>query len=72
LDIESKRRQLTRKRAALEAQIAALKAEFEGEEAEITRVLNQENQLVKQLQVDEVAMARSRHADKAIVRRNGH
>ena len=32
LDIKSKQRQLARKRAALEAQIAALKAEFEGEE----------------------------------------
>jgi len=72
LDIESKQRQLTRKRAALEAQIAALKAEFEGEEAEIARVLSQENQLVQQVQIDEVAMARSRQADKVMDRRNGH
>jgi circadian clock protein KaiC len=72
LEIESKQRNLDRKRAALEAQIAALKSEFEGEEAEIARVLNRENQLVKQVKMDEVAMSRSRQADKAIVRRNGH
>jgi len=72
LDIESRQRQMTRKRAALEAQIAALKAEFEGEEADIARVLNQENQLIKQLQIEEVAMARSRQADKSIIPRNGY
>jgi circadian clock protein KaiC len=72
LDIESKQRNLKRKRAALEAQIAALRAEFEGEESEITRILKQENQLVRQVQVDEAKMARSRQADKFVVRRNGH
>jgi circadian clock protein KaiC len=72
LDIESKQRNLERKRAALEAQIAALRVEFEGEEAEIARVLKQENQLVKQLRVDEGEMARSRQADKVIARRNGN
>jgi circadian clock protein KaiC len=71
LDIKSKQHQLARKRVALEAQIAALKAEFEGEEAEIDRVMQQENQLVKQLEMDEVAMARSRQADKMTLR-NGH
>ena len=72
LDIDAKKRGLARKRAAMEAQIAALKAEFEGEEVEIARELNLENQLVKQLEVDEVAMARSRRADKEAVPRNGH
>ena len=59
LDIDSKKRNLNRKRAALEAQIAALRAEFDGEEAEISKVLNQENQLVQQLRADETDMARS-------------
>jgi circadian clock protein KaiC len=71
LDLESKQRQLARKRAALEAQIIALQAEFEGEEAEIAQLLNQEHQVVKQLQIDEVAMARSRQADKVTIRGNG-
>jgi circadian clock protein KaiC len=72
LDIDAKKRGLARKRAAMEAQIAALRAEFEGEEVEIARELNLESQLVKQLEVDEVAMARSRRADKEAVPRNGH
>jgi len=71
LEIGSKQRKLDRKRAALEAQIAALKAEFEAEEAEVGRVLAQENQLVRQLQMDEVAMGRSRRADKSATS-NGH
>jgi len=58
-------------RAALEAQIAALKAEFDAEEVEVGRVLAQENQLVKQLQMDEVAMGRSRGADKRVTHSNG-
>jgi circadian clock protein KaiC len=72
LEIEARERELARKRAALEAQIAALRAEFEAEENEITRVLRQESQLVQQLQIEEVAMARSRQADKVLGRRNGH
>ena len=72
LEIEAKQRNLNRKRAAMEAQIAALRADFDGEESEISRVLKQENQLVRQLRTDETDMARSRQADKAAVRRNGH
>ncbi|HWC61918.1 MAG TPA: circadian clock protein KaiC [Verrucomicrobiae bacterium] len=71
MEIETKKRQLARKRAALEAQIAALKAEFEGEEAEIGRVLNQESRFVQQVEIDEVAMAQSRQADKSTTPRNG-
>jgi circadian clock protein KaiC len=71
-EIGSKKRQLERKRAALEAQITALRAEFEAEEVEAGRVLSQENQLVRQLQMDEVAMSRSRRADKAVIPPNGN
>jgi circadian clock protein KaiC len=70
-EIAAKKRKLDRKRAALEAQIAALRAEFEAEEVETGRVLARENQLVKQLEMDEVAMARSRRADKSVIPRNG-
>jgi circadian clock protein KaiC len=72
LEIESKQRHLNRKRAALEAKIAALRAEFDGEESEISRGLKRENQLVQRLRTDETAMARSRQADRASVRSNGH
>ena len=63
LDIEAKRRTLERKREAIEAQIAVLRAEFEGAEAELTKELKQETARAKQLEVDEVDMARSRRAD---------
>jgi len=72
LEIGSKQHKLERRRAALEAQIAALRAEFDAEETEVSRELSQENQLVKQLEMDEVAMERSRRSDKAAEPRNGH
>ncbi len=71
LEIETKRRAIMRKRAALEAQIAALRAEFEGESAELDKVVKQESSRIEQLRVDEIAMAQSRRADKAVARRNG-
>lgn len=71
LEIDAKKRTLARKRAALEAQIAALRAEFEGEEAEMAKVLKQETSRVEQLKTEEVEMARSRKADGAFVGRNG-
>ena len=87
MDIEAKRRTLERKRKAIEAQIAALRAEFEGAEADLTKELRQETARAKQLEVDEVDMARSRQADagrgrptvmgrvrqtdKTVARRNG-
>ncbi|HLX69866.1 MAG TPA: circadian clock protein KaiC [Verrucomicrobiae bacterium] len=71
LEIETKRRAIMRKRAALEAQIAALRAEFEGESAELDKAVKQESSRIEQLRVDEIAMAQSRRADKAITRRNG-
>ena len=70
-EIGSRKRKSDRKRAALEAQIAALRAEFEAEEAEAGRMLAQENQLVRQLEMDETEMSRSRRADKLAVPRNG-
>jgi circadian clock protein KaiC len=71
LEVEAKQRARMRKRAALEAQIAALRAEFESDEAEATKLAKEETQRVEQLQTDEAAMGRSRQADKASVRRNG-
>ena len=71
LEIDAKKRSLARKRAALEAQIAALRAEFEGEEAELAKVLKQETNRVEQLKTEEVEMARSRKADSVFAGRNG-
>src|SRR5262249_60523283 len=71
LDVEVKKRGLARKRAALEAQIVALRAEFEADEAELEKVFKRESNRVEQLRVDRVAMGRSRQADKAVAGRNG-
>jgi hypothetical protein len=69
--IELKQRNLDRKRAALEAQIAVLRSEFEAEEIEAFTVLNQENENLAQINSEEVSMARSRHADPEKPGRNG-
>ena len=71
LEMEAKQRMLERKRAAIEAQIAAMRAEFEGAEAELTKELKQETARVRQLQVDELDMARSRKADRKTAGLNG-
>jgi circadian clock protein KaiC len=71
LEIEAKQRHIKRKRAALEAQIAALRADFEAEEAEMSKVLKQETSRAEQLRVDEVDMGRSRGAETVSVPRNG-
>jgi circadian clock protein KaiC len=57
------------KRAALEAQIAALRAEFSGEEAIITRTVSKDKLRGAVLALDEAAMGRSRRGD--IVKING-
>jgi circadian clock protein KaiC len=71
LEVEAKQRHLARKRAALDAQIAALQAEFEAEEAEMAKMIKEQSQRAKQIEDDSQAMARSRHADGLVVRRNG-
>ena len=68
---EAERQQLALgcKRAALEAQIAALRAEFSGEEAIITRTVRKEKQRGAVLALDEAAMGRSRKGD--VIKGNG-
>jgi circadian clock protein KaiC len=71
LNEEAERQQLALecKRAALEAQIAALRAEFSGEEAIITRTVSKDKQRGAVLALDKVAMGRSRQGD--VVKSNG-
>jgi len=68
---EAERQQLAMdcKRAALEAQIAALRAEFSGEEAILTRTVSMDKQRGAVLALDEAAMGRSRKGD--VVKTNG-
>jgi circadian clock protein KaiC len=65
LDEEAERQQLALecKRAALEGQIAALRAEFSAEEATIARIFSQDKQREASLALDKAAMGRSRQHD---------
>jgi len=71
LNEEAERQQLALecKRAALEAQIAGLRAEFSSEEAIITRTASMDKQREASLALDEAAMGRSRKGDA--VKNNG-
>ena len=71
LDEEAERQQLALecKRAALEGQIAALRAEFSAEETIIARSVGQDKQRGAVLASDEVEMGRSRQSD---VKSNGN
>jgi circadian clock protein KaiC len=62
-EVESKQRVLNRKREALEAQIAALRREFEAAEDALLRNLGEQQQRAESLQEDRKRMAVSRHAD---------
>jgi circadian clock protein KaiC len=65
LAMQKRIRDLERKRKALEAQMAALRADLEGEEEEI-RMITEEDQIqAKLLAGDRAAMARNRFADAA-------
>jgi circadian clock protein KaiC len=61
--IDLRRRELERKRKALEAQIAADRARFEVEEAELKLLLDQEQTATDRVRLDHEAMSRSRKAD---------
>lgn len=61
--VARKRRELEQKRNALEAQIAALRTEFEIEESELELLLAAEVAVDQQLVNDRADMARSRRAD---------
>jgi circadian clock protein KaiC len=71
LSEEAERQQLALecKRAALDAQVAALRAEFSGEEAIITRTVSKDKQRGAVLALDEAAMGLSRKGDA--VKSNG-
>ena len=62
-EAERKERELTRKREALEARIAALRKEFESEEEEAEKVIGQESTQEKLIAANREAMTRSRQAD---------
>jgi circadian clock protein KaiC len=62
-DIERKKREIERKRRTLEAQIAALHADFESEESEAVKMIETEQDIIKQLERDKIEMRESRKTD---------
>ncbi len=62
-EVESQRRRLDRRRAALEAQIASLRAELEGEEEDLERQTREMTLREEATRTNRVAMASARHAD---------
>jgi len=63
-EIERRQRELERKRQVMEAQIVALRADFEAEEEEIKRIMAQEQLQEQVLTADRAQMALMRGADK--------
>jgi circadian clock protein KaiC len=64
-EIEGRNRELERKRQAMEAQIAVLRAEFEVEQVETTKTMGQDQTRAGVLAGDRVQMARLRQGDAA-------
>ena len=62
-EIEQKQQELARKRRMLEARMALLQAEFESEEIQIRRLIQQEQARDARLVEDRQEMAKSRQAD---------
>jgi circadian clock protein KaiC len=69
-DIERKQRELARRRAALEAQITALRAEFDAVEHEARIVSEQDSAREAQLEQNRSAAAIRRGAEAAPTKRN--
>ena len=63
-ETQSKRHNLERKRQAMEAQVAVLRAEYEVEEAEAARMIGQDRTRAGVLAGDRVRMAHERQSDK--------
>jgi circadian clock protein KaiC len=63
-ETENRRLELKRRRKALEAQIAALRAEFEAQETETLGIIEQEQEREAQLEQERVDMGLSRKEDK--------
>jgi circadian clock protein KaiC len=62
-EVERRKLELERKRRVIEAQIAAMRAEFEAQEAEMTNIIGQEQAREAHLTQERLDMAFSRQAD---------
>jgi circadian clock protein KaiC len=61
-DVESRKREIARKRKALEAKVATMRADFESEEAEANNIIEEEMEMIKRIEQDKMEMAKSRKA----------
>ncbi|TPV32774.1 circadian clock protein KaiC [Paucihalobacter ruber] len=62
-EIEFKIREIERKRKELEAQVEAMRTDFKSEETEANKIIEEEQQMMKQLEQDKKVMATSRKAE---------
>jgi circadian clock protein KaiC len=62
-NIERKKREIERKRRALDAKIESLHSELESEESETRKLIEREQETIKQLEQDKIEMAESRKTD---------
>ncbi|MBE0662482.1 MAG: circadian clock protein KaiC [Bacteroidales bacterium] len=62
-DLEIKKREVATKRRALEAKIANLNADFDAQEYDAIKVIETEEEMIKQLEQDKIEMAESRKVD---------
>jgi circadian clock protein KaiC len=60
--IELQKRDIGRKREAMEAKLETMRADFESEEVEALRIIDEEQQMIKRLEQDKLKMAVSRNA----------
>ena len=63
-DIESKQREIERKKVAIEAQITVLRAQFETEKEDLERLIKGTLQREKTLVADDLFMSKARQADE--------
>ena len=61
-DVESRKREIARKRRALEAKVATMRADFESEEAEAYNIIEEEMEMIKRIEQEKIEMAKSRKA----------
>ncbi|MDD4107493.1 MAG: circadian clock protein KaiC, partial [Prolixibacteraceae bacterium] len=61
-DIELKKREMARKRRALESKIASIRADFGSEESEAIKIIEEEQEMIKRLEKDKNEMAVSKKA----------
>jgi circadian clock protein KaiC len=61
-DVELKKREIARRRRALESKIATMRADFGSEESEAIKIIEEEKELIKRLEQDKIEMAISRKA----------